>query len=144
MIRKASINDFDKIEQFLCIKDYCLFGLTDNAHDLQKCCFENCYLFIDKRKLKGIIAVDKNDYLYLCASKQNDKVKNIENKLLRYLLRKRNCLHVNVEADNKKAVDFFHINDFKIVQELRLNSQIIMSWALGCPKGRFIRVKGDS
>jgi len=144
MIRKASIYDFNKIEQFLCAKDYWLFGLADYMHNLQKHHFENCYLFIDKHKLKGIIVVDKNNYLCLCVAKQINKIKNLESKLLKYILRRRNSLHVNIKAEDKKSIDFFHINDFKIVQELDFTSQIIMSWALGCPKSRFMRVNGAS
>lgn len=147
MIRKASYLDISRIKNSAWFSELSMFDWLENFDGIESSVLKKCCVFVDKHQIKGIIAID-NNCLCLCVSKTNDKIKNIEAKLLKYMLRQRNQLHISLSASNAKSVNFFHSQGFKIIQEIKNENnnktKLIMSWALGCPKSRLVRLRGDS
>ena len=106
------------------------------------------FVFEDKRKIKGFISiVDEHHIGALFVAPEYQKCK-IGSKLLKYIRRKRGCLSLNVFVKNKRAIQFYQRNNFKIVREQidpsTKEKELIMAWSMGCKTGHYKRFIEDS
>ena len=106
------------------------------------------YVFEDRRQLKGFISLTENNFigaLFVAPPFQRQK---IGSKLLGYIRRQRSYLSLKVYAHNESALRFYQSAGFKILGEqtdpTTGETELMMSWAVGCISGFQKRCQGDS
>ena len=105
-------------------------------------------VFEDKRKIKGFLALLDNRHIGALFVKPEFQGHKIGSKLLKRVQKMSSHLTLKVFAKNKSALTFYQKNDFKIISEQispdTKETELMMSWALGCKSGYRKRFYGDS
>ncbi|MBU3136387.1 N-acetyltransferase [Clostridium gasigenes] len=78
------------------------------------------YIYEESNIIKGFIGVVEQNYIAGLFVKKEYQREGIGGKLIKYCKLEYPCLILDVFMKNKKAVDFYHKNDF-IVQEERIH-----------------------
>lgn len=156
MIRKATINDVDKIMRIW-------FEASVRAHSFVEENYwkdreddvRNIYLpqaqtfvFEDRRQIKGFISIVSDNFIGALFVTPQSQQHKIGTKLLAYVRRKRPNLTLNVYAKNEQALKFYQKNDFKIISQGKdcatNEEELRLSWARGCKNGYIKRFPQDS
>ncbi len=106
------------------------------------------FVFEDRRKLKGFISLTENNYIGALFVAPEFQKQRIGSKLLRYIRRRRPHLNLKVFVKNDIALRFYQSAGFKIlgeqIDQTTGETELMMSWAVGCISGFHKRCQGDS
>lgn len=106
------------------------------------------YVFEDRRQLKGFISLTENNHIGALFVAPPFQKQRIGTKLLRYIRRRRPHLSLKVYIKNEAALRFYQSAGFKILGEqtdpTTGETELMMSWAVGCISGFQKRCQGDS
>lgn len=106
------------------------------------------FVFEDRHRLKGFISVLENNYIGALFVAPEFQKQRIGSKLLRYIRRRRPHLNLKVYVKNEIALRFYQSAGFKILGEqidrTTGETELLMSWAVGCISGFQKRRQGDS
>lgn len=144
MIRKATSSDIKKIMQIWLDTNIKAHNFIDSSFwqkhfdDVRDVYLAQAETFVyeDKHQIKGFISVVLDNFIGALFVEENNQNKGIGSKLLDYVRQNKHSLTLKVYSQNKKALNFYQKNDFKIVAE-KQNSEngmpeLILGWAKGC------------